>query len=69
MNEDFKQLYENSKYSAKGFAEILGISRTRFYNILSEKQILGERTFNKYKVKLLKYQKKTTKKRKIIYEL
>ena len=68
MNEELIKLYRNSKYTVKGFAQVLGISRTRLYNVLNKKQILGERTFHKYKVKLTKHQNKLTKKRKLIYE-
>ena len=66
MNDEFKQIYENSKYSVVGFCQILGISRTRFYDILSRKSILQVKTFYNYKVKIEKYEKSLQKRRKII---
>lgn len=66
MNDEFIMMYHNSNYTAVGFAKILGISRNRFYTIINKKQILREKTYNRYKVKLLKYQKSLSKKRKII---
>ena len=68
MNENFRKLYEQSNYSAIGFSQIIGVSRQRFYNIINNKQVLRETTFYKYKIKFLKYQKRITKKRKIIKE-
>ena len=32
MNENFRQLYEESNYSAVGFSQIIGVSRQRFYH-------------------------------------
>ena len=61
MNENFRKLYEQSNYSAIGFSQIIGVSRQRFYNIINNKQILRETTY-------YKYQKRITKKRKIIKE-
>ena len=68
MNENFRKLYKESNYSAIGFSQIIGVSRQRFYSIINNKQVLRETTFYKYKIKFLKYQKKITKKRKIIKE-
>ena len=68
MNENFRKLYKESNYSAIGFSQIIGVSRQRFYSIINNKQVLRETTFYKYKVKLLKHQKRITKKRKIIKE-
>lgn len=66
MNENFKNLYLQSNYSAIGFSQIIGISRQRFYRIINNKQVLRETTYYNYKVKYLKYQKALNKKRKII---
>ena len=68
MNENFRQLYEQSNYSAVGFSQIIGVSRQRFYNIINNKQILRETTYYKYKIKFLKNQKRITKKQKLIKE-
>ena len=52
-------------YNGKGFSQIIGVSRQRFYNVINNKQILRETTYYKYKIKFLKYQKRITKKRRI----
>lgn len=69
MNENFRKLYKESNYSAIGFSQIIGVSRQRFYNIINNKQVLRETTYYKYKIKLMKYQKRISKKRKIIKEI
>ena len=68
MNEQLIQIFEDSNYTAKGFAEIIGVSRTTLYKILNNKSFLTVKKFYIYNERLHNYQKKLNQKRKIIYE-
>ena len=68
MNVQLIQIFEYSNYTAKGFAEIIGVSRTTLYKILNHKTFLTVKKFYIYNEKLHNYQKKLQQKRKIIYE-
>ena len=68
MNEQLIQIFKDSNYTAKGFAEIIGISRITLYKILNHKSFLTVKKFYIYNERLHNYQKKIQQKRKIIYE-
>ena len=68
MNEQLIQIFEDSNYTVKGFAEILGISRVTLYKILNNKSFLTVKKFNIYNERLHNYQKGLKQKRNSIHE-
>ena len=68
MNEQLIQIFKDSNYTAKGFAEIIGVYRITLYKILNHKSFLTIKKFYIYNERLHNYQKKLNQKIKIIYE-